>query len=306
MASDQIMDTSVPYVMTRKRKRPAYDSQGDEALDLLHSETLMDMREPSLPPIVTLPPARDTAATKAVTVDSFIRQVMTKGPGPQRKRQLRTVKLQDASISTGDANVQPATKKPVGDGKPTTLAQRLARAAILSHVETKESPADGISSSRRPLNFVSFPKFATPPSPRKKLTVRSAFPGSESSAGMLRNNRRQRAKPQPASERPGCHPLNLVPSHEAQVADASGARSHSGTSANVLDSSRHKRPKRQQITIRPGCPPLKFVPAHEAEAANAAKLPRPPKRRPTSYRPGCPPLKFVSAHEAEAANAKFP
>ncbi|KAG1826572.1 hypothetical protein EV424DRAFT_1391003 [Suillus variegatus] len=276
MASDQIMDTSVQYVMTRKRKRPAYDFQGDEPLDLLHSETSMDMREPSLPPIVTLPPARDTAATKAVTVDSFIRQVMTRGAGPQRKRQLRTVKLQDAPISTGDANIQPATKKPVGDGKPTTLAQRMARAAILSHVETKESlhsPADGISSFRRPLNFVSFPKFATPPSPRKKLTVRSAFPGSESSAVMLRNNRRQRAKAQPASERPGCHPLNLVPSHEAQVADAFGARSHSGTSADMLDSSRHKRPKRQQITNRPGCPPLKFVPAHEAEAANAAKLP---------------------------------
>ncbi|KAG1876031.1 hypothetical protein C8R48DRAFT_669249 [Suillus tomentosus] len=265
--------------MTRKRKRPAYDFHCDEALDLLHSETSMDMREPSLPPIVTLTPARDSAATKldphqkAVTVDSFIRQVMTKGPGPQRKRQLRTVKLQDASISTGDANIQPATKKLVGDGKPTTLAQRLARAAILSHVETKESPADGISSSRRPLNFVSFPKFATPPSPRKKLTVRSAFPGSKSSAVMLRNNRRQRAKAQPASERPGCHPLNLVLSHEAQAADASGAQSHSRTSAVVLDNSRHKRPKRQQITIRPGCPPLKFVPAHEAEAANAAKLP---------------------------------
>ncbi|KAG1895376.1 uncharacterized protein F5891DRAFT_1059124 [Suillus fuscotomentosus] len=227
---------------------------------------------------------------------------MTKGPGPQRKRQLRTVKLQDASISTGDANIQSVTKKPVGDGKPTTLAQRLARAAILSHVETKESPADGISSSRRPLNFVSFPKFATPPSPRKKHTARSAFPGSESSAVMLRNNRRQRAKVQPTLEHPGCHPLNLVPSHEAQAAGASGARSHSGTSADVLDSSRHKRPKRQQITNRPGCPPLKFVPAHEAEAANA-KVPRPPKRRPIPDRHGRVPLKFVPAHEAEAAYA---
>ncbi|KAG1840701.1 hypothetical protein DFJ58DRAFT_748636 [Suillus subalutaceus] len=298
----------VQYVMTRKRKRPAYDSQGDEALDLLHSETSIDMREPSLglvPPIVSLPSARDTTATKAqllpskfnklnphqeaVTVDNFIRQITARVPGPRRKRQLRTVKLQDTS--TGGANSQPTTRpapakvcisnggcisnKPVEDSKPMTLAQRLARAAMLSHVETKEIlHPPGVSSSRRPLDFVPFPKFATPPSsPRKKLIKRSAFSRSESSAVMLRNNRRQGAKQQPALERPGYPPLPFVPSHEAKATDTSGARSHTESSAVILDSSRRKRLKKQPTSERPGYPRLNFIPSHEAEAGYAAMFP---------------------------------
>jgi hypothetical protein len=157
-----------------------------------------------------------------------------------------------------------------------TLAQRLARAAILSHVETKKDlHPPGISSSRRPLNFVSFPKFATPPSssPRKKIIKRSAFSRSESPAVMLRNNPRQRAKRQPALERPGYPPLNLVPSHEAKVADASGTRSHSAASAVMLDSSRRKRLKKQPTLERPGYPRLTFIPSHEAEAGHAAMFP---------------------------------
>jgi len=224
-------------------------------------------------------------------VDNFIRQITAKVPGPQRKRRLRTVQLQDTSISAGGANVQPATRftdakacvsngehistKPVGDKKPMTLAQRLARAVILSHVETKKDlHPPGISSSRRPLNFVSFPKFATPPSsPRKKIIKRSAFSRSESSAVMLRNNSRQRAKRQPALERPGYPPLNLVPSHEAKVADASGTRSHSAASAVMLDSSLRKRLKKQPTLERPGYPRLTFIPSHEAEAGHAAMFP---------------------------------
>ncbi|KAG1775899.1 hypothetical protein EV702DRAFT_405812 [Suillus placidus] len=284
----------VQYVMTRKRKRPAYNSQGDGApLDLLHSGTSIDMPEPSLgliPPIVTLPPDRDTTATKeAVTVDGFIRHIIAGVPGPRRKRQLRTLQLQDTSISaTGGANIQPATRpahakvyasnggpisnKPVGD---RTLTQRLARAAILSRVEPKEIlHPPGISSSRRPLNFVSFPKFATPPSsPKKKFIKRSAFSRSESSAVMLRNHRRQRAKRQPTFERPGYPPLTFVPSHEAKAADATGARSHAESSAVRLDNSRRKRLKQQPTSERPGYPPLNFIPSHEAEAAYAAKFP---------------------------------
>ncbi|KAG2149083.1 uncharacterized protein EDB93DRAFT_360085 [Suillus bovinus] len=316
VTSNQI--TTMDYVITRKRKRPAYDSQGDdlEAPDLLHSKTSIDpdMR-PSfglIPPIVTLPPARDDTATKeAVTVDGFIRQVITRVPGSQRKRQLRTVQLQDTSISTGaDANIRPVTNKPAGDRKPMTLAQRLARAAILSHMETKEilhpPAADGISSSRRPLNFVSFPKFATPPSSLgKKLIKESASSRSESSA-IIRNDRREREK-QPASERPGCPPLNLVSSLEANITDASGARSHSESSAVAPNNSRRKRLKPQQISDRHGYPPLKFVPAHEAEAANVAKFPRAPKRQPITDRHGYPRLKFVTADEADAAStAKLP
>lgn len=278
--------------MTRKRKRSVCNSPGDEALDFLHSGTSTGMPELSIdlkPPIVTLPPARDTTATKvqllpskfnsflihhqkAVTVDGFIRRMITGVPGPRRKRKLRTVRL-DAPISTDGANNQPATRpanakaniptrgrisnKPVGDRKPMTLAQRLARAAILSHVETKEPlNPPGTSSSRRPLNFVPFSKFATPPSsPRKKIIKRSALSRSES----LRNHRRQRAKRQPAFERPGYPPLPMVPSHEAKAADASGARSHSESTAVTLDSSRHKR--------------LKEDPTVEAEAAYAAIFP---------------------------------
>ncbi|KAG2035240.1 hypothetical protein BDR03DRAFT_1001181 [Suillus americanus] len=335
----------IQYVMTRKRKRPAYDSQGDEAPDLLHSETSMDMREPSLgliPPIVTLPSVRDTTATKAqllpskfnkfnphqeaVTVDNFIRQITARVPGPQRKRQLRTVQLQDTSTSTGGANSQPATRpapakvcisngerisnKPVGDRKPMTLAQRLARAVILSHVETKEIlHPPGVSSSRRPLNFVPFPKFATPPSsPRKKLIKRSAFSRSESSAVTLRNNRRQMAKRQPALERPGYPSLPFVPSHEAKLADTSGVRSHSESSAVIPDSSRRKSLKKQPTSDRPGYPRLTFIPSHEAEIEYAAMFPWPNrrrslKRRPTSERPGYPPLNFIPSHEAEAGYA---
>ncbi|KIK45208.1 hypothetical protein CY34DRAFT_553474 [Suillus luteus UH-Slu-Lm8-n1] len=227
-------------------------------------------------------------------------------PGPRRKRKLRTVRLQDTPISTDGANNQPVTRpayakanvptggrisnKPVGDGKPMTLAQRLARAAILSHVETKETLyPPGISSSRRPLNFVSFSKFATPPSsPRKKIIKRSALSRSES----LRNHRRQRSKRQPAFERPGYPPLPMVPSHEAKAADASGARSHSESTAVTLDSSRCKRLKKQ--------------PTDEAEAAYAAFFPRSSKRRPTSERPGYPPLNFVPTHEAAASASKSP
>jgi hypothetical protein len=73
-----LISNSISEKMTRKRKRPAYNSQGDEALDL-HFETSIDMREPSLgliPPIVTLPPAgaadliRDTSATKVQLLPS--------------------------------------------------------------------------------------------------------------------------------------------------------------------------------------------------------------------------------------------
>jgi hypothetical protein len=224
-------------------------------------------------------------------VDGFIRQMIAGVPGPRRKRKLRTVRLQDTPISTDGADNQPATRpakakanvpnggrisnKPVGDGKPMTLAQRLARAAILSHVETKEPlHPPGISSSRRPLNFVPFPKFATPPSsPRKKIIKLSAFSRSESTAVMLRNHRRQRAKRQPAFERPGYPPLLMVPSHEAEAADASGARSRSESTAVTLDSSRRKRLKKQPTSERPGYPPLKSVSTHEAEAAYAAIFP---------------------------------
>lgn len=282
--------------MTRKRKRSVCNSPGDEALDFLHSGTSTGMPELSIdlkPPIVTLPPARDTTATKvqllpskfnsflihhqkAVTVDGFIRRMITGVPGPRRKRKLRTVRL-DAPISTDGANNQTATlpastkanvptgghisNKPVGDGKPMSMAQRLARAAILCHVETKEPlNPPGTSSSRRPLNFVPFPKFATfPSSPGKKIIKRSAPPRSESTAVILRNYRHQRTKPQPALERPGCPPLPMVPSHEAKAADASGARSHPESTAVTLDSSRHKR--------------LKEDPTVEAEAAYAAIFP---------------------------------
>jgi hypothetical protein len=75
-----LISNSISEKMTRKRKRPAYNSQGDEALDL-HFETSIDtgMRESSLgliPPIVTLPPAgvpdliRDTSATKVQLLPS--------------------------------------------------------------------------------------------------------------------------------------------------------------------------------------------------------------------------------------------
>ncbi|KAG1822035.1 uncharacterized protein BJ212DRAFT_938266 [Suillus subaureus] len=226
---------------------------------------------------------------EAVTVDDFIRQITARVPGPRRKRQLRTVQLQDTSTSTGGENSQPATRpapakvctsnegrnKPGEDRKSMTLAQRLARAAILSHVETKEIlHPPGVSSSRRPLNFVPFPKFATPPSsPRKKIIKRSAFSRSESSAVMLRNNRPQRTKRQPALERPGYPPLPLVPSHEAKVADTSGARSHSEASTLILDNSRRKRLKKQPTSERPGYPRLTFIPSHEAEVAYAAMFP---------------------------------
>ncbi|KAG1762713.1 hypothetical protein EDD22DRAFT_890373 [Suillus occidentalis] len=344
MASDPIMETDVQYVMTRKRKRSVYNSPGNGALDFLHSGISMGMPELSIdliPPIVTPSPARDTTTTKeAVTVDGFIRRMIAGVPGPLRKRKLRTVRLQDTPISADGANNQPATRpanakanasngsrisnKPVGDGKPMTLAQRLARAAILSHVETKENlNPPGTSSSRRPLNFVSFPKFATPPSsPRKKIIKRSALSRSESTAVMLRNHRRQRTKRQPTFERPGYPPLPMVPLHEAKAADASGVRSHSESTAVTLDSSRRKRLKKQPTDEaeaayaaffprsskrrpidRHGYPPLKFVPAHEAEAGHAAMFSRSSKPRPTTDRHGYPPLKFVPTHEAEAGRA---
>jgi hypothetical protein len=50
-----------------------YNSPGDEALDFLHSGTSMGMPELSIdliPPIVTLPPARDTTATKVQPLPS--------------------------------------------------------------------------------------------------------------------------------------------------------------------------------------------------------------------------------------------
>ncbi|KAG1743427.1 hypothetical protein EDB19DRAFT_1698398 [Suillus lakei] len=343
MASDQSMEMDVQYVMTRKRKRPAYDSQGDGARDLLHSETSIDMREPSLgliPPIVTLPPARDTTATKeAVTVDKFIRRIIAGVPGPRRKRKLRTVQLQDTSISEssmGGANIQPATrptlakvyacnggrisKNPVENRKPMTLTQRLARAAILSHVETKEIlHPPGISCSRRPLNFVPFQKFATPPSsPRKKLIKRSAFSRSESFAVTLRSNRRQRLKRQPACERPGYPPLTFIPSHEAKAAYASRAQSHSESSVVILRDDRRQKPKRQRTFERPGYPPLTFIPSHEAKTAYASRAQshsessavmlrddrrQKSKRQPTSERPGYPQLTFIPSHEAKAAYA---
>ncbi|KIK45207.1 hypothetical protein CY34DRAFT_801820 [Suillus luteus UH-Slu-Lm8-n1] len=74
MASDPIIETDVQYVMTRKRKRSVYNSPGDGALDFLHSGTSLGMPELSIdliPPIVTLPPARDTtAATKVQPLPS--------------------------------------------------------------------------------------------------------------------------------------------------------------------------------------------------------------------------------------------
>jgi hypothetical protein len=205
-------------------------------------------------------------------VDGFIRRMIAGVPGPRRKRKLRTVRL-DTPISTDGANNQTATRpantkanvptggrisnKPVGDGKPMSLAQRLARAAILSHVETKEPlNPPGPSSSRRPINFVPFQKFATPPSSPKKIIKPSALSRSESTAVILCNYRRQRAKRQPAFERPGYPPLPMVPSHEAKAADASGAQSHSESAAVTLDSSRRKRLKEQSTD--------------EAEAAEAA------------------------------------
>jgi hypothetical protein len=65
---------------------------------------------------------------------------------------------------------------------------------------------------------------------------------------MLRHHRRQRAKRQPALERPG-YPSALVPSHDAKAADASGARSHSESSAITLDNSRRKKLKQQRALL---------------------------------------------------------
>ncbi|KAG2131349.1 hypothetical protein DEU56DRAFT_902511 [Suillus clintonianus] len=335
MASDQSIETDVQYVITRKRKRPAYDSQDEEALDSLHFKSSMDIREPSLglvPPIVNLAPTRNTTAAKlnrnqeAVSVDKFIRQVITEVPGPQRKRKLRTVQLDTSISSTGGANIQPVTpparakvyasnggrisKKPVGARKPMTLTQRLARAAMLSHVETNEILDSLAISSRRPLDFVPFQKFATPPcSPKKTLVNQSTSSGvgsssgarrpSEVSAAMIRGNRCQ-AKKKHTSERPDCPPLNFVPEHEARAA----------YTAMFPHNRRKQKPKpKKPTTERPDCPPLTFVPEHEAKAAYAIMFPpnrrrqKPKPKKPTSERPDCPPLTFVPEHEAKAAYA---
>ncbi|KAG1729654.1 uncharacterized protein EDB91DRAFT_1349804, partial [Suillus paluster] len=238
MASGQTSEIDVEYVMTRKRKRPAYNSQGEGALDLLHSKSSINMCEPFpslIPPIATLTPARNTtAAQNAVTVERFIRQVMTKVPEPPRKRKLLTVKLQDTSISSPDgAYIQqqatpPArnggltrnglrfSKMPVRDRKPMTLTQRLTRAAILSHVETDNIlQSDAISSSRPPLDFVPFRRFETPPSsPRKDRVKRSAYSRDN------RHRRRKRIPGQPDLERSGCLPLTFIPLREAEDAYA--------------------------------------------------------------------------------------
>ena len=114
-----------------------------------------------------------------------------------------------------------------------SLTQRLARAAILSHVETDEilhSPA--VSSSRPPLNFVAFQKFATPPSSRTRPVERStssrvrsseAKSHSEPSAAIPCEKRcksRYRISKQPGSERPSCLPLTFIPLREAEDAYA--------------------------------------------------------------------------------------
>jgi hypothetical protein len=168
---------------------------------LLHSGTSIDMPEPSIgliPPIVSLPPARDTTVTKVQLYHQDSTQ-LNPPSGGYDVESLRGCLDRGAnggygpynckihSSLRGGANIQPATRptrtkacipdggricnKPAGDGKPMILAQRLARATILSHVRTKETlHPPGISSSRRPFNFVSFPKFATPPSsPGKEI-----------------------------------------------------------------------------------------------------------------------------------------
>ena len=249
----------------RKRKRPTYFSCIEGALDLPPSGSSVAMREPTLiPTIITLTPARTAHVAQvelslmifetqklhqdSVTVDEFIRQV-TAVPEPRRKRKLLTKKLQSTHVSSpGSAPtvMQPAApsthtklysrnqghKSPITgrDRKPMALKQRLARAAILSHVETNEilhSPA--ISSSRPPLNFVPFQKFATPPPSRKRAAPFRGGSSSklrsrlESSTGLRRPDRYQRLNPiprRPGSCRSSCPPLTFIPLHEAEDAYA--------------------------------------------------------------------------------------
>ncbi|OAX35658.1 hypothetical protein K503DRAFT_868094 [Rhizopogon vinicolor AM-OR11-026] len=253
MASDQSSEMDVQFIMQslRKRKRPACSQNFldiERALDLSPSGSSAVICEPSLvPPIVTLTPARTTSVVQdSVTVDEFVRQLAAKVPEPHRKRKLLARKLQKTRISSpGSIVMRPAvphahaknysrnqgrlSKTPIKEKKPMTLTQRLTRAAILSHVETDEilhSPAT--SSSRPPLNFVPFQKFATPPSRKRSAASRGESSSGERShlqpsAARCHRNPYQRPNPihrKSGSDRSGCLPLTFIPLHEAEDAYA--------------------------------------------------------------------------------------
>jgi hypothetical protein len=241
----------------------------DEALDWPPSGCSAVIEPSLVPPIVTLTPTRTTPAAQvrllieglptffqqnpcqdSVTVDGFIRQVTAEVPGPDRKRNILTWNLRSTHdiLSLGSAfitmrpatgaarkkiysrNERRVTKTPIKERKPMTLTQRLTRAAILSHVKTDDilhSPA--VTSSRPPLDFVSFQKFATPPSSRRRTALPRGDSSSEvrshflSSAAPRRRNGYKGLTPilqQPGFERSGCLPLAFIPLREAEDAYA--------------------------------------------------------------------------------------